>query len=80
MSVVDLDVVVAELREAGVPLRRDLDASWVAFAGWRVNYDDALLGLAGLTMAPTAPWTSDRSPVIVDQLRIPRSVRADMRR
>jgi hypothetical protein len=49
------------LAAGGVPLRTDRDAAWAAFAGWRVNYDTVLLSLAELTMAPYAPWTSDRS-------------------
>jgi hypothetical protein len=53
------------LAEGGVPLKEDLDQGWHDFAGWRVNYDQVLLGLAGITMAPEAPWSSDRS------LRIP---------
>ena len=31
------------------------------FAGWRVNYDVPLVTLAGLLVAPYAPWSSDRS-------------------
>jgi len=51
-----------ELAEAGVPVRPDPEECWVAYGGWRVNYDTALLGLAAVTMAPTSPWSSDRSP------------------
>jgi len=51
-----------QLAEAGVPLRPDVDACWLGYAGWRVNYDAVLLGLAAVTMAPTSPWSSDRSP------------------
>jgi hypothetical protein len=46
---------------AGVPLKGDRDQAWRDFAGWRVNYDAVLLGLAALTMAPEAAWSSDRS-------------------
>jgi len=45
----------------GVPVRPDRERAWHDFAGWRVNYDSVLLGLAGVTMAPYAPWSSDRS-------------------
>lgn len=55
---------------AGVPVRPDRDRAWRDFAGWRVNYDGVLVELAGLTTAPYAPWSSDRS------LRIPRRRRA----
>ncbi|MBV9121284.1 MAG: two pore domain potassium channel family protein [Chloroflexi bacterium] len=46
---------------AGVPLKEDRAQAWRDFAGWRVNYDQVLIGLAALTMAPEAPWASDRS-------------------
>jgi hypothetical protein len=47
----------------GVPLKADLEQAWRDFAGWRVNYDRVLLPLAALTMAPYAPWSSDRSMI-----------------
>jgi hypothetical protein len=46
---------------AGIPVRADREQAWHDFNGWRVNYDQVLLGLAGLVMAPYAPWSSDRS-------------------
>jgi hypothetical protein len=46
---------------AGIAVRTDRDAAWREFQGWRVNYDCVLLALAGLVMAPYAPWSSDRS-------------------
>lgn len=55
------DDAVADLAAAGLPLRSDLDAAWRDWAGWRVNYDRALVGLAALVAAPYAPWSSDRS-------------------
>ncbi|CAN5280999.1 hypothetical protein BH18ACT4_BH18ACT4_04080 [soil metagenome] len=58
---VEFDAAYEELRTAGVPLKADRDACWNDFAGWRVNYDTPLLALSGLTMAPYAPWSSDRS-------------------
>jgi hypothetical protein len=57
----EFDVVFERLREAGAPLIDDQDAAWRSFAGWRVNYDTVLLELASLTIAPEAPWSSDRS-------------------
>ncbi|MFN8459447.1 MAG: hypothetical protein U0401_33155 [Anaerolineae bacterium] len=57
----EYDQVCAQLSEAGVPLKPDRDQTWHAFAGWRVNYDTVLLTMASLTMAPYAPWSSDRS-------------------
>lgn len=49
------------LGAAGVPLRPDRDRAWRDFVGWRVNYDSVLLELASITIAPCAPWSSDRS-------------------
>jgi len=57
----EFDAAVAELRDGGVPIVADLEQAWRDFAGWRVNYDQVLLALAGLVMAPYAPWSSDRS-------------------
>jgi hypothetical protein len=57
----EYDQVYDRLAELGVPLKTDRDQAWRDFAGWRVNYDAVLLALAGLTMAPYAPWSSDRS-------------------
>lgn len=57
----EFDAVWDQLNEAGIRLKQDRDQAWRDFAGWRVNYDTVLLALAGLTMAPYAPWSSDRS-------------------
>ncbi|MGZ4206599.1 MAG: hypothetical protein ACXVQ6_01740 [Actinomycetota bacterium] len=57
----EYDEACARLEEAGITLKPDRDQAWRDFAGWRVNYDDVLLGLALLTVAPVAEWTSDRS-------------------
>jgi hypothetical protein len=57
----EFDEAYRALGGAGVPVRPDRDRCWRDFAGWRVNYDSVLLALAGLTMAPYAPWSSDRS-------------------
>jgi hypothetical protein len=56
----EFDDAYERLRGVGVPLRPDRDQCWRDFAGWRVNYDAALIGLARLTMAHRAPWSSDR--------------------
>jgi hypothetical protein len=57
----EFDQICDLLADQGVPLKLDLDQAWRDFSGWRVNYDTVLLALAALTMAPYAPWTSDRS-------------------
>jgi len=57
----EFEAACDELANAGVPLKLDRDQAWRDFAGWRVNYDIVLLALATLTMAPEAPWSSDRA-------------------
>jgi hypothetical protein len=67
ISRAEFDAAFDELAEAGVPIVGDRELAWRDFAGWRVNYDRVLLALANLTMAPYAPWTSDRMPLPVDR-------------
>jgi hypothetical protein len=57
----EFDAVCDRLATSGVPLKEDRDQAWIDFAGWRVNYDTVLIAMAGLTMAPYAMWSSDRS-------------------
>jgi len=57
----EFDKIYDELKANGVPVKADRDQAWRDYAGWRVNYDIPLLSLAQLTMAPYAPWSSDRS-------------------
>ena len=57
----EFDEVLDDLAAAGVPITADRDEAWAAFVGWRVNYDTIVISLAGLIMAPYAPWVSDRS-------------------
>ncbi len=47
----------------------EIEACWRRFAWIRSGYDQALRGLAGLTMASTAPWTTDR-PATVGRPRL----------
>ncbi|MGA7417541.1 MAG: hypothetical protein WB765_01360 [Acidimicrobiales bacterium] len=56
----------------------ELEACWRRFAWIRSGYDRALRGLAGLTMATTAPWTTDR-PATVGRPRLvtQRPIRVD---
>ncbi len=56
----EFEAVCQELAATGIPLKADKEQAWRDFAGWRVNYDRVLLLLAGLTMAPSAPWSGDR--------------------
>jgi hypothetical protein len=56
----EFDVVLAELSEAGVPVKPDRDQAWRDFAGWRVNYDEALVLISKMIVAPPGVWSSDR--------------------
>jgi hypothetical protein len=71
---------VARLEAEGIPVMADREAAWRAFSGWRVNYDAALLGLAGLVMAPYAPWSSDRSRSLLALTAVPSAGSAAGRR
>ena len=57
----EFDAAMDQLAAAGLPLTEDREQAWRDFRGWRVNYDTVLVTLAGLIMAPYAPWSSDRS-------------------
>lgn len=61
ISRAEFDGACSQLEAGGVALKPDRDQAWRDFVGWRVNYDRVLLALCGLTMAPWAPWSSDRS-------------------
>jgi hypothetical protein len=56
----EFDNLCVELVAADVPLKADRDQAWKDFAGWRVNYDPVLVGLARMVVAPPARWSSDR--------------------
>ena len=73
ISRAEWEAVLDELAAIGVPICADRDQAWRDFQGWRVNYDAVLLGLAEFTMAPYAPWTSDRSPPLAAGRRRARS-------
>ncbi len=72
ISRAEYDAVVDRLAEIGLPIKPDRDQAWRDFAGWRVNYDTPLLALAELTIAPYAPWTSDRSALGYREMRVRR--------
>jgi hypothetical protein len=57
----EFEAACDRLASQEVSLKPDRDEAWRNFSGWRVNYDSILLALASLTMAPYAPWSSDRS-------------------
>jgi hypothetical protein len=51
------DLAYDQMAAAGVPLV-DRDDAWRHWAGWRVNYDMALVGLAAITASPTSRLTA----------------------
>lgn len=53
----DFDELCAQLRDAGVPLKADLEQAWVDFRGWRVNYDATYRALCDLVHAPPGNWS-----------------------
>ena len=61
----EFEAVIDQLAAAGLPIKTDREQAWRDFAGWRVNYDRALILLCGLVMAPPASWSSDRLPEFV---------------
>jgi hypothetical protein len=69
----EYDEVYDQLLAEGLPLKRDRDQAWRDFAGWRVNYDDVLVPLARLILAPEAPWSSDRETYPEPRVRIRRT-------
>ena len=58
----EFDEVYDKLMAESTDVVVDRDDAWAAFRGWRVNYDQVLLELCSLTIAPPAPWSSDRAP------------------
>jgi hypothetical protein len=58
----EFEAALDRMAGLGVPLKADRDQAWQDYGGWRVNYDRVLLALCSLTMAPVAPWSSDRAP------------------
>ncbi len=78
VSRAEFEEVLDELERSGLPIVNDREKAWRDFAGWRVNYDEALLALCALVQAPTARWSSDRSGRFHrPTLRRPRTWRID---
>ncbi len=57
----EFDAVYERLRLEGLEVGVSSEQAWADFVAARVQYDDVLLELATLTMAPNAPWSSDRA-------------------
>lgn len=54
----EFDLLADRLIAGGVELRTDRDAAWADFAGWRVNYDQALTGLKEIVGHVPTHWGS----------------------
>jgi len=50
------DQLVDDLEDRGVKTSVDRDTAWVAFAGWRINYDQAIVGLQSLVVDVPSHW------------------------
>ncbi|NUM46712.1 MAG: hypothetical protein HUU38_18565 [Anaerolineales bacterium] len=60
----EFDAACAQLEAQGLALKPDRDQAYQDFAGWRINYEDVLLAIASITLAPSAPWSSDRAKLL----------------
>ena len=54
----DFEAVISELEAHGLHIGTDIDTAWLAFAGWRVNYDRSVTGLAALIGDVPSHWSS----------------------
>jgi hypothetical protein len=62
----EFDAAYDQFAGQDLPVKFNQDQAWRDYSGWRVNYDQVLLALAELTMAPQAPWSSDRTSNLED--------------
>lgn len=56
----EFDDAVAYIESSGFPIERGAAEAWTNFRGWRVNYEQAAIGLARITDAPPALWSGSR--------------------
>lgn len=56
----EFEAALAELQGHGIPLKADREQAWRDFSGWRVTYEEVLLKLGNVTLAPPARWTGER--------------------
>lgn len=49
---VTFDAAITALDAMGIPLQKDQDDAWRAFREWRASYDESLLALQRITVAP----------------------------
>lgn len=75
----EFDAVYERLKNEGLEVGAGPEQAWADFVAARVQYDEVLLALATLTMAPDAPWSSDRAlhPRDADPMLAPADRRGD---
>lgn len=59
----DFDRLLNDLERRGIELQRNRDDIWIDFAGWRINYDKSLPGLADLIGLVPSHWDHIAPPV-----------------
>lgn len=64
ISRAEFDAACAQLEGQGLALKPDRDQAYKDFAGWRINYEEVLLAISAITLAPSAPWSSDRAKLL----------------
>jgi hypothetical protein len=57
----EFDAAYRRLVDADLDVCTDPEQAWADFVAARAQYDEVLVALASLTMAPEAPWSSDRA-------------------
>jgi uncharacterized membrane protein len=60
----EYEAAIDQLCAAGALADVDKERGWDRFRRIRSSYDRSIRGLAGLTHAPPAPWTTDRALVV----------------
>ncbi len=66
----EFDAAYRRLVDARLDVHTDPEQAWADFVASRAQYDEVLLALAALTMAPEAPWSSDRAQRVRSRLEI----------
>jgi hypothetical protein len=57
----DFDAAARHMEEAGWVLERKPDEAWPHFRGWRVNYEQAIYGIAAHLDLVAAVWSGPRA-------------------
>ncbi len=60
LSYEEFSAAVDQLTAVGLPMERTAEEAWPDFRGWRINYEDAVYGLAHHIDAVPALWSGPR--------------------